>query len=367
MKNKICLIYNYAQHYRTDIFCLLDKELPMDFVFGDKYLDVKKMDYSLLKNFKKEVKNITVIKKPIYYQKGVLKLLFENYSSYLILGETICISTWLMLFLSKILNKKIFFWSHGWYGKESFLRRILKKIFYSLSDGNFLYGDYAKSLMINEGFDKKKLHVIYNSLSYDSQKKARKAIKNFDIYINKFKNKNKNLIFIGRLSKVKKLNMILEALYLLKSKNKYYNLTFIGEGESRLELMQIVKKYNLNDCVWFYGESFDEIELSNLIFNADLCVSPGNVGLTAIHSLTYGTPVITHDNFSYQMPEFEAIKINQTGLFFKYGDIVSLEKNIQRWFDQNIDRKKIREACYEVIDSKYNPNYQIKVLKKYLI
>jgi len=367
MKNKICLIYNYAQHYRTDIFCLMDKELPIDFVFGDKYLDVKKMDYSLLKNFKKEVKNITFFMKPIYYQKGVLKLIFTNYSSYLILGETICVSTWVMLFICKVLNKKVYFWTHGWYGKETLIRKTLKKIFYSLSNGIFLYGDYAKSLMIKEGFNEKKLHVIYNSLSYDSQKKERKALGVSDIYFNKFNNRHKNLVFIGRLSKVKRLDMILDALKILKSKNKYYNLTLIGEGETKNNLKQIVKQFNLEECVWFYGESFNENELSNLIFNADLCVSPGNVGLTAIHSLTYGTPVITHNNFPYQMPEFEVIKLKKTGIFFEFGNVISLANKIQCWFNENNNREKVREACYEVVDKKFNPYYQIEIFKKHLI
>lgn len=46
---KLCLIYNFAQHYRAEIFQELDKTFDVDFYFGDKYLDVKKMDYSLLR------------------------------------------------------------------------------------------------------------------------------------------------------------------------------------------------------------------------------------------------------------------------------------------------------------------------------
>lgn len=366
MNKKICLIYNFAHHYRTDIFCLMDKELSIDFVFGDKYLDVKKMDYSLIKNFKKEVKNIVLFKKPIYYQQGVLKLLFGKYSSFLMLGEPICLSTWLMLILCKVFKKKIYFWSHGWYGKETFIIGILKKIFFSLSDGVFLYSDYSKKLMVNENFNKDKLHVIYNSLSYDSQLKERINIKDSNIYNRHFKNDFKNLIFIGRLTKVKKLNMILEALNILKNKNKYYNLTFIGEGESKSYLLKLVEKYKLSDVVWFYGKSYKESELSTLIYNADLCVSPGNVGLTAIHSLNYGTPVLTHNNFAYQMPEFEAIQQNKTGLFFDYNDVSSLSDKIQFWLENNTDKNKIRKACYEVIDKKYNPYYQIDVFKKHL-
>lgn len=52
---KLCLIYNYAQHYRTSIFRLIDQEYDCDFFFGDSYLNVKKMDYSLLKGKVTEV------------------------------------------------------------------------------------------------------------------------------------------------------------------------------------------------------------------------------------------------------------------------------------------------------------------------
>ena len=62
-----------------------------------------------------------------------------------------------------------------------------------------------------------------------------------------------------------------------------------------------------------YGETFDEAEISKLLNHADLCVSPGNVGLTAMHALAYGVPVATHNDFKNQMPEFEAITPGKTG------------------------------------------------------
>lgn len=39
---KLCLIYNFAQHYRTSIFTLMDKEFDMDFLFGNSMGDVKR-------------------------------------------------------------------------------------------------------------------------------------------------------------------------------------------------------------------------------------------------------------------------------------------------------------------------------------
>src|SRR5690554_6019915 len=128
MKNKYCLIYNYAQHYRLGIFKLLNNELNFDFYFGDKMGDVKKIDYSELTNFKQELRNIKIIHN-FYWQKGALNVFFKKYEKYIILGEYYCLSTWLILILSRFTNKKIYLWSHGWYGKENKLQKLVKKIF----------------------------------------------------------------------------------------------------------------------------------------------------------------------------------------------------------------------------------------------
>lgn len=56
---------------------------------------------------------------------------------------------------------------------------------------------------------------------------------------------------------------------------------------------------------------------AELIYNADLCVAPGNIGLTAMHAMMFGCPCISHNDFSWQMPEFEAIVPYKTGNFLK--------------------------------------------------
>lgn len=366
MNMKLCLIYNYAQHYRTSIFKLIDREFDCDFVFGDSMGDVKKMDYALLKGNVKEVHNRKF--GGAYFQKGVLKLLKQRYDRYIMLGETRCISTWLFLLLSKFYSKKkVYLWSHGWYGKESRIERIIKKVFFKLADGVFLYGNYARELMIKEGFNKDKLSVIHNSLAYDEQLATRSKLKKEEIYAEHFGNSNKNLVFVGRLTEVKKLDMILHVMAKCKTDGKEYNLTLIGEGEKKDELEKLTKESGLENNIWFYGSCYNEVELGGLIYNADLCVSPGNVGLTAMHSLVFGTPVLTHDHFPLQMPEFESIKEGETGCFFRYNDIDSLAQKINEWFEVLHDREEVRKKCMKEIDEYWTPYYQIEVLKNNLL
>lgn len=362
-RKKVCLIYNYAQHYRLGVFKLMDKHLNCDFYFGDKMGDVKKMDYNELDGFKGELKNVPLFSN-FYWQSGALSLFFKNYKNYIILGEYYCISTWLILFLSIFSSKKVYLWSHGWYGKETSIIKFIKKIFFSMGTGIFLYGEYAKKLMIKEGFDSSKLHVIYNSLNYDEQVVIREKLVKSDIYLNHFGNKSPILIFIGRLTKVKKLHYILEAQKKLKDQNFLLNLVIIGDGEEREFLNSKVSEYGLKECVWFVGQLYDENAIANYIFNADLCVSPGNVGLTAMHTLMYGTPVITHNNFALQMPEFEALQIGKTGDFFEHENVHSLTEKILQWFQKDLSREEIRKNCYQVIDDKFNPKFQVSEIKR---
>jgi glycosyltransferase involved in cell wall biosynthesis len=363
ISNKTCLIYNYAQHYRSSIFKLLDKDLGVDFYFGDKMDDVKKIDYSLLSNYKGELKNIKIFS-AFYWQKGAVSLLFKKYDKYIILGDYHCLSTWCFMLLNKFSNKKIYLWSHGWYGNENFIKKVIKKIFFNLSDGIFLYGNYAKRLMIKEGFHKQDLHVIYNSLNFDDQLLVRGKFQKSTVYFNHFKNDYPVLIFIGRLTKLKKLDQLINACKILFKKEIFVNVVFIGSGIEEERLKE--EAYSIKDNVWFYGACYEEEKIGELIYNATICISPGNVGLTAIHSLVYGTPVITHSDFNNQMPEFEAIEEDVSGSFFLKDNEIDLANKIINWLFNSQSRQNIRDNCYKIIDDKYNPHVQLDIISRIL-
>ena len=360
---------NIGSHYRSAIYQLMDKELNCDFFFGDKVDDIKKMDYSLLSHKVIETPNKR-LGHGFYYQKGVPSLIKADYDTYIFVGETRCLSTWLFCLRARLFHpkKRVFFWSHGWYGKETKLEAFIKKILFRLPNcGSFLYGNYARELMIKEGFNPDKLYVIHNSLDYDAQLPIRKQLRPLPIYQDHFGNENKNIVFIGRLTKVKRFDLLIDAVVQLKQKGETVNVTFIGDGIERQNMERMVEEKGIKNQVWFYGACYDEKTNAELIYNADVCVSPGNIGLTAMHVLMFGCPAITNDDFSHQMPEFEAIQDGLTGTFFHAGDSSSLAETISKWFMVHGDnREDVRKACYKEIDEQWTPRYQIDVLKKNL-
>ena len=64
-------------------------------------------------------------------------------------------------------------------------------------------------------------------------------------------------------------------------------------------------------------------------------------------------------------PEAAIINDQQTGFFFNENDIDDLSLNIDLWFSK-FDINLTRAERRKIIDEKYNPEYQIKVIQKAL-
>ena len=368
MNDKLCVILNIAPHYRKAIYKAMDEAFDCDWYVGNRVDDIKTLAPEELKNCT-VVKNIKIYKNN-YIQIGLLKLLFKGkYSRFLVTGDIRNISIWFFLLLACLLRrKKVYTWTHGYNGKGGRITELFKRLFASLSDGIFLYGDFARDHMIARGVNPKKLFVIHNSLDYEAQLACRQNLRLTNIYKEHFGNDNRNLIFIGRLTSTKRLDLLLDAQRILRDRGVLFNVTFVGDGAERQSLERMTASYGLQSLVWFYGASYDEQRNAELIYNADLCVSPGNVGLTAIHSLVFGTPVATHNNFQMQMPEFEAVKEDITGTYFNYLNSQSIANTIESWFRRHDeDRECIRKKCMQEIDTNWTPKFQIDVLTTNLV
>lgn len=315
------------------------------------------------------VKNIT-IGHVCLWQTGMIRLALSNrHQVHVYWGEANRISTWISAIISRLRGKKVVFWTHGIYGNEKPLKGLIRRSFYRIADALLLYSDYGRELLLGHGFAADKLYVIKNSL--DTQHQSELYTKHLTDSARAkeklFGARDRVLIFVGRLSASKKLDTLLEVLRRLKKTSSYnYKLLIIGDGPQKVQLLELADKLKLKDDIVFYGACYNDEELAPLIMMADVCVSPGNIGLTAMHSLVYGTPVISHDHFTLQMPEFEAIRPGKSGAFYEYDNTDDLCARIEQVIGQ-IDAGTISaETCREPILKYYTQDYQSAVFKQML-
>ena len=368
-KTPIAAVFNYGPHYRQAIYQKMGEELAIDFFLGDRLqTKIKPLDTEQLPGFKSWLRNHWF--RGYYWQQGILAHFF-SYRTFILTGEIKNLSSWVLLLLSKLFAKRIALWTHGWYESGGTWNKRVQQLYFRAADLIFTYSERDRSLLIAQGIKADKVHCIYNSLAYEQQLAVRSKLSRTTIYTDYFKNNYPVLLFIGRLEPNKKIDQLLYLLDQLNKQKCHANLVLIGGGSEAAELHQLSHRLKLGSQVWFYGPSYQEQEIGELLYNADLCVSPGNVGLTAMHALMYGLPVASHADLRKQMPEVEAIVEGQTGFLFQADDLADLSTKVSQWLEQFAGtaerREEIRQRCYKQIDEKYNPKHQIKILRKALL
>ena len=358
------MITNIGAHYRLPIFSMMGERLGVDFYLGDKVsTPLKTFDYTSLKGYRRTLHNVHI--GPFYWQRRSVRLIFRPYRYYIVDGEPYCLSSWVQLLMAKLTGKRLIAWTHGWYGREGLVKRIVKKAFFALHYRLMVYSDYAIHLMEKEGFAREKMLCIANSMDTDREKDIRSRLHPTTIYKDHFGNDDPVVIYCGRIQAIKRLDLLVDATEILAAKGTHANLVFVGQDIDGVNIDRYAADHGLSDRIWMYGPCYDDEQLAELFYNAAVCVSPGHVGLTAIHALSYGCPVITHDDFCHQAPEFEAICPGVTGDFFRCGDVDDLAEKTGRWITaDDAEREKTRTAAYAEIDSKWNIHYQIEIIKQ---
>jgi glycosyltransferase involved in cell wall biosynthesis len=376
MKN-VAIVYRFFALYRLPILKKLVNDKDINFYFISDFIagnDVKGIDFAKESEFNGrhfKVSNIWV--KKFLWQRGLIKILLnERFDTVIFLGEDRTLSTWLAMILMRMRNTKVYLWSHGIYGREALLKKKIRVLFNKIPDGVFLYNNRAKELLIKEKVNKDRLEVIYNSLDIEEIEKYRKLFNNKKKsgVTSLFSDPTLPIAFcISRINESKRIDMLIEAVDLLNKASFRINCLIIGDGKEELvKLKELVDRKGLNSQILFVGSLYNESDISAYILSSDICVCPGAIGLTAIHSLSYGIPVITHDNFSFQGPEFESIIPNVTGNFYKEGNVFDLSLKMKDCIEsrRNNKEKSIRD-CLNVIYAYYNPDYQMRVFKDKLM
>lgn len=366
---KLCCVFNYNPLYRLPIYKAMDDFFHPDFYFGDTvFQPLKQFDPAELHGFKKYVNAKKCLGGKIINYSNTQGVFNRKYTHYIITGSNSSILNWKILLYGKLTGRKVYIWCHGEHDYIIKKRvRLFQRTFYRLAKGLLVYQEYAEPYMRDLGVDISKIRYIHNSLDTQVQTDIYNNIRPSLIFKDHFKNNAPTIIYIGRIQLVKRIDQLIEAVEHLKHEGKDVNLVIVGQNVDYTDFDRIIQNSIAKDSIWVYGPCFDETKNAELIYNSHLLVSPGNVGLSCIHSLSYGTPVVTNDNLCTQMPEHGAIIEGVTGSFFKENDIIDLANKIWKWASiTEKERESIRAKARESIIKSWSIDYQLNLLKTLL-
>lgn len=261
------------------IFCLFEE--------GEIYEELKNKGIKIFStvNYKKNILKIT---KALYeYCKDEkIDVVIVHH------GGMTCNIIYLLL-KRKLKNVKFVRYLHGCFDNYSFgndgnfVKRALVKFFMQkaldVSD-LIIYISKAARKSFEDVFkiENNKSIIIYNGIPN----------KFFENYINK-KNVT-NITYIGRLSKLKGINLLIEAVGKIYKNNENIKLIVTGDGKEKGNLEKTAKKLYINNAVDFTGRKTDVIPILDC---ADIFVYPSiceeGFGISVVEAMARGCIPIT--------------------------------------------------------------------------
>lgn len=359
---RVAIIYHHFPHYRKAVLQALKSSQAYNFEFWGS-----ESDFHGIRALKStpEVPINQLTAEPTkrgYSIRGYSKLILTSkFEAYIIIGNPNIAATWIMAIVARLTGKKVLFWTHGWLRTEPYIKRFARNSYYKIAHSVLVYGERAKSIGISEGYPEDRIHVIFNSLDFSRSTEIFNELSHNEESHNHtkqlFPNPNIPLLTCSaRLTPLCRHDILIKAAYELAQQGLPVNILLIGDGPEKDNILSLAQEMNVSlKC---FGECYDEAIVGRIIYDSDVTVTAGKAGLTAIHSLTYGTPVFSHNNLNMQMPEVESIQPGVTGDLFEYNDSHSLAERLKNWFSQNSDRSLIRKSCRAEILARWNPETQ---------
>jgi len=218
------------------------------------------------------------------------------------------------IFVAKILKKPLIGTFHTFFAEDEYLKVVhmdkfpfIKRIGWAFS--NLFYNrcdivtsptQITKDIML-ENHAKVPIEVLPNAIDLDIAKKAKKIdqklVKKYKL--DKIDKKKKKLVFVGRVSEEKSIDLLIKGMPKILEKDKNVELVIIGDGPIRKKLEKIAEDLNVIDNVFFTGMIPNKVLLSSgLMRFFDVYVTAStseNHSISALEAMIFELPMVGAD------------------------------------------------------------------------
>jgi glycosyltransferase involved in cell wall biosynthesis len=153
-----------------------------------------------------------------------------------------------------------------------------------------------------------------------------------------------SILYVGQLSKLKGLDILIQAIAKLRSEFPNIKLHIVGGGSGSYFVAQ-AKKEGIEKNLIFHGLTLHSI-LPTYYKSADICIFPSRhegFGIVILEAMASGIPVIASDIPSFR----ETISDGIDGELFKAGDADALSNKISALIQNPYLRKELSRKAFE--------------------
>jgi glycosyltransferase involved in cell wall biosynthesis len=348
----LLIVQQIIPAFRISLFREISKKAKIPVIVAAGKAQKFNARNSILKDDKikiHQVSNFFILKNFLIYQKGVMDLLSKNQFECVIAEFNIrIISNYFILWYCRKNRIKFIWWGHGFGPRSVGVIKWLRLKLINLADGLLLYDYNSAKRFIDLGVIEEKIFVAPNSINVNLIKNYRKQLDPKD---------RQYILYIGRLIPKKRVDLLLKSFAKIKNQI-HYDLLIIGNGPELEKLKEFSRSNNLSDRVLFLGEIVDENELSKYFNNSIMSISPGYIGLSAIHSLAYGVPLVVSRDEPHS-PEIVIFNDGHNGQFFKTNSVTNLSSVILELINNHTLLERMSQNGINDVEHRFSINYMV--------
>lgn len=256
------------------------------------------------------------------------------------------------LLAARQLGVKTVVWGHGTSPTETRLRRTVRDRVGTLADACIVYGESVAERLRNSSRYTNKVFVARNAIDQSPIEAAAAKWVAQPEQLRRFRSDRvpagaEIILFLSRLRPFKRGDLALEATRALVEEGRNVVLAVIGDGSDRARLEALAATTGISDRVLFLGSIYDESTIAAWALSAAVYLVPGPVGLSLLHALGYGLPVVT--SAAPQSPEIEALQDERNGILFPLNDHSRMVDAIRRLLDNPTLRQEMSRAATDTV------------------
>lgn len=259
---------------------------------------------------------------------------------------------WAMLAACIVTRKRraVFCDSTGRDRPRRLVTSIPKRIFFSLCDGYFGFGERSREYLVSLGA---KANRIFEPCQAAALPRSYSPEHALNERVGQRAGSEPIFLYVGRLSEEKSIDTLLRAFAQVRMSVPSATLRIVGTGPKLDELKTLVDALGVRGTVHFLGSLQDE-PLSREYFGATCLVLPSSSepwGLVVNEALSHGCPTVVSDCCGC-VPEL--VVTGETGYSFEACNVAALRDTLLKAMDQFADTKATAERCLNRI-ARFDP------------
>jgi glycosyltransferase involved in cell wall biosynthesis len=254
---------------------------------------------------------------------------------------------------------KTVLWGHGYSKTSGSFTATLRNGLARRADGVLLYShDVAEQLRASKEVDPARIFVAQNALDQAPIARASASWRARGDELEAFRREHgladgPVAVYVSRLLEENRIELLIDALAIVNRSRPDAKLVIVGDGPARADLEAQADRLGVADRLIFTGAIFEDERLAPWMLSARACVYPVNIGLSLMHAMGYGLPVITSDRIIDHGPEVGALRDGENGLFYQHGNVDDFASQWLRVIEDEAFQARLSAEALRTMTERY--------------